>query len=105
MAEHLELPEKPFITVQAVAERWETDIAHVLLLFRDGLIIPAYPFYDLLVDVWVDFVPEVEPDGNLSFEGNRVRSNVLFENIHNRNIVYTIHACRRQVCLILALHR
>jgi len=105
MAEHLELPEKPFITVQEAAKRWETNIAHVLLLFRDGLIIPMYPFYDLVVDVWVDFVPEVEPDGNLSFEGNRVRNNVLFENFQLYVWSYTrqkkVTDDKSQVCINL----
>ena len=80
MVEHLAPPGKPYITVQEAAKRWKTDVTHVLLWFRDGLIIPAYPFYDLLVDVWDDFSLEVEPDGNLSPNGNCVQEDVLFAN-------------------------
>jgi len=81
MAENLELPEKPYFTVQEAAKRWKTDVASVLFWFREGLIIPSYMFGSLFCYRWVGGGdPSVEPDGNLEFDGTCIEPDVLFSN-------------------------
>lgn len=72
------LPAKASISIHEATDRWQTDTDHILDLFRQGHIIPAYHFLELCVDIYQGNTPTGDPDGTLSFDGDHIESNLQY---------------------------